>query len=1202
MQALTGYVHLERIDKCPLYTSYRAQHEESGKSVIIRRYRVSTLTSSEFAAAKQECETLILTKPRGLVELREIIEENEHLFTVHEDFEGPQLSDLLKDGPLPLQQALEIGTGIAEILGTLHNNKIIHNNLRPRSILYNPTTRSIRFSDFGILSPYSLLKQSLYASEMGGEVLPYISPEQSGRMNREVDYRTDFYSMGVTLYEMVTGTVPFSSKDPLEVVHAHIAKAPTAPSKQNPSLPQVVSDIILKLLSKPPEDRYQNAIGIFSDLQECSDQFGLNGNIAPFKLAQKDISNKFNISHLFLGREAEIESLISTVDRTSLGTSELAFVSGPPGIGKSALIRELQKKLSVKETIFLIGRCDQLQMESPYGPIIKAFQGLMKQIVSGDEKTLENWKSKLQDALGPNGKIIADIIPSIELIIGKQPEISELGPEEAHNRTNFTFRNFINVFAKKEHPLVLVFDDLQWADSASLNLLKLLGTDNDIGFLSLICTYRPQDGNPNHPLTGLPSDNSLDTVGTRNISLGPLDRETVNHIVSGLLSNNLEETAQLSDIIHKKTNGNPFFINEFLHTLFEGSLLYLDPKFGWGWDIEAIEKIQVTDNVSELLANNIIRLPEDIQNLLMACACIGEHFDLDTVSNILDQPSEETLRGLSYAVREEMIYLSEGMYRFRHSNVRAVAYAQLSGDDKAILHYRIGKHLQEHTLNEHLRDNAQDITYHLNQAISLLFSEDEKYQLADLNRMAGEKALASAAYESAQSQLTTGIGLLGSKGWQKRYQLALSLYTSASISAYLNSDHETMEQLSDETLKNVRSLLDKAKIYDIKIKILTAQNKPSEAIHTGVEALKLLGMRFSDKPLKSHILYQFLKVKLSLVGKSTEKLLYHKEMQDPYLLSMMRIITSLAVSAYLSNPGLFVLLSCKMVHLSLRHGNCYYSPISYGAYGIVLCTTGQIETGYEFSKLALKLQKRLNSTELEARTIFQSHIWLVHWKQHIRDTLNPLLFTYRKALETGDLEISALSLMVYGYHSLHSGVPLNTIEQELVAHIPSVSTLRQKVNLHLLNLYHQTILNLMGRSTEPTHLSGARFDESNTEIKLHAIAFCKLMLCYLFEDYPQALANGITAKKHIRSMTATAWLPVFHFYDSLTRLAMYQVASRAEKAKTTKIVSRNQKTLKKWMRHGPMNIEHRYIPRESRAWATAAPEYEIGALFIRRGH
>ncbi len=1185
---------------------YRGIFLKNQQPVILKLLKEDYPTPAELYRYQQEYEITCRLNLEETIKAYDLRTYQNTQVMLLEDFGGESLKNLLESRPFSLLEFLHIAIQITNALGKIHQNKVIHKDINPSNIVFNTQTGQLKIIDFGLSTLLSQENPTLKSPNVLEGTLAYISPEQTGRMNRLLDYRSDFYSLGVTFYELLTNQLPFESVDALELVHCHIAKQPIPPHEINPAIPLTVSELVIKLMAKTAEERYQSAWGIKEDLETCLTQY-INGAIQRFTLGCQDIAHQLQIPQKLYGREPQIDSLLTTFERTSLGQTELLLISGYAGIGKSALVQELYQVITEKGGYFIRGKFDQLHRDIPYQALAAAFQELVRQFLTETEAQLQQWREEIQDALGENGQIIIDVIPEVELIIGKQNSVPDLPPTESQNRFNLVFQNFIQVFCQKEHlltkaPVVLFLDDLQWADSATLQLLQLIMTHANTQYLLLIGAYRDNEVSATHPAILTLSEMKKQGVVVNHLSLSPLNLNQVNEFIADTLKTDCIHTHKLAEFVWEKTQGNPFFIKEFLKSLYTDKFLKFDTKAGaWTWDLEQIITRSITDNVIELMTEKIQRLSESAQKVLQLAACIGNQFDLKTLSIINETSQKETANELWDAIQAGLI-LPVGddykfiqtdcdaddfkiTYKFAHDRIQQAAYSLIPPEDKQAVHWQVGQLLLHNTPQQVLPQKIFDIVNQLNFGIEAIDVQLERDKLAQLNLIAGKKAKASAAWEPAWNYLRIGRDCLSADSWKSQYELTLALYVEAIQVASSQGNFEEIERLASIVLQQATSLLDKVKVYEAKIQAYTTQNQPLEAIKTALSVLKLLGIRFPKKPTKLNILLELARTKLSLVGKRIEDLIDLPVMTDPYKLAAMRILAGVVSAAHFATPELLPLLVLKQVNLSIKYGNTAASACAYATYGLILSgeIVGDIETGYQFGQLALLLLDKFNAKELKARTLLIVNYFIKHWKEHLRETLTPLREAYSIGLETGDLEYAAYAACVYSYHSYVMGKELATVEREMAMYSNALSQLGQETSYYYNQLNRQVVLNLMGRAEDKCRLIGESYDEvkmlplhqsANAQNLCRSLYFYKLVLCYLFQNYQQALENAKLAENYSDSAVGT--IPLYHFYNSLVHLAIYSEASKSEQKLILQKVKANQKKIKKWAQFAPMTHLHKF--------------------------
>ncbi|WP_193196615.1 ATP-binding sensor histidine kinase [Nostoc sp. MG11] len=1230
MSNCTGYQINSTLHEGIQTIIYQAQALKTQQRFILKLLKNEYPTLEAFTRLKNEYQIQQSLDHSNIVKAISLETFENRIGLLLEDFGGQSLAQLLQTEKLDLINYLNIAIQLTKALDYLHQHQILHKDIKPSNIIINSQTGVVKLTDFGIASRLNKENPQFTNPNCVEGTLAYMSPEQTGRMNRILDYRTDFYSLGVTLYEMVTEKPPFFSQDPLEIVYSHIAVQPINPQSLNPKIPNAISEIIMKLMAKTAEDRYQSATGLLADLELCLNQLETKGMITDFTPGRLDILSQLLIPQKLYGREKQVSELLATFERITFGASEMMLVSGYSGIGKSVLVNEINKPITRQQGYFIPGKFDQFKRNIPYTPLIQAFTYLIRYLLTENSEKIETWRNKISSALGINGKVIIDIIPELELIIGTQPEVVQIGATESQNRFNRVFKEFIQVFTQKEHPLVIFLDDLQWADSATLNLIQLLITDTDSRHLLFIGAYRDNEVSPTHPL--IQKIEEIQNAGTvvNNIVLQPLNLENVTQLIAETLqeipfienefSGNAHQSEsqafnnqviQLAELICNKTGGNPFFITQLLQVFYQEKLLKFNfSNAKWHWSLEEIQAIGITDkNVVELVASRVEKLPKFTQEVLKLAACVGDRFSLDVLSIINEKAPSATANDLYAALQAGLVLpLNEAYriplifnqeeaanlnfdtsrvgYKFLHDRVQQAAYSLIPEHHKKITHLKIGQLLLQNIPKEEIEANIFDIVNQLNVGIVNLIEQSEKTELARLNLIAGRKAKASTAYEAALKYLKTGIELLNIDAWQTEYNLTIGLYEGAAEVAYLNGNFEQMQQWSEVVLQHANILLDKVKVYEVQIVASIVQSKQLEAIQVALSILQLLGINFPEKPTSADIQQAMDEIVAQMRGKTIADLINLPLMTDPNKIAAMRILMGVLPAAFQTAPEMMPIIACEMVNLSLKYGNTAVSAYGYSLYGLILCgVQGEIDSGYEFGKLASSLVSQFNAEELKAKilTVVSAHV--MHWKEHIKETLSSAKIGYSSGLETGDLEYAGYCAYIYPYHSFWLGKELWVLEKELIAYCESLKKIKQQVALTWNQIYLQTVLNLKGSLKNVCCLIGEAYHEQsmlpihqqvNDLYTINHLFLNKLMLSYLFEEYFQAQENAAMAEKSLGGVTGLFVVPLFYFYDSLTQLAIYHTAKESEQQAILEKVEANQQKIELWATHAPMNHLHRF--------------------------
>ncbi|OUL32027.1 serine/threonine protein kinase [Nostoc sp. RF31YmG] len=1214
MIALPGVAFHDKIYESSASLVYRGVRVQDNLAIIVKILKQDYPSTQELIRYRQEYEITRSLDVKGAIRVYSQQEYQRTLVILLEDFGGESLEQWMHKCPeafypMPLCTFLQLAIDIADILGRIHTANVIHQDINPGNIVLNPDTGVVKIIDFGIATRFNH-KNPTFKSHYALEgTLPYLSPEQTGRMNRLLDYRTDFYSLGVTFYELLTGQLPFPTTDILELVHCHIAKQPALPHELNPTIPKPVSNIIMKLMAKNADDRYQSAWGIKADLEICANQLTEIDRIDSIQLGLLDVRDRFQIPQKLYGRDQEVAILLAALNRVAASETistpeqnsnsnfqvEMMLVSGYAGIGKSALVQELYKPITQKRGYFIWGKFDQFQRDIPYSALANALQKLLRQLLGESEEQIQQWRSRLVAALGSNGQIIIDVIPEVELIIGKQPPVPEVGATEAQNRFNRVFQSFLRVFSSQEQPLVIFLDDLQWIDSATLKLIELMLLDEQIQALFLIGAYRDNEVNSTHPLTLTLERLREQGAVIQEITLTPLTLEPLSQLIAETLHYNLETVGSLAELVLRKTEGNPFFVNEFLRMLYSEKLLIFDAKsLSWQWSIPKIQSQNITDNVVELMLMKLKKLPDDTQQILQLAACVGAEFNLDTLSIVCEKSPQLAFSDLFAAIQDGLIQpLSEldqnllvQEYKFLHDRVQQAAYALIDEAYKQVVHLQIGRSLLKKTLNEQLSERLFEIVDHLNHGIELVTEQSERHEIARLNLVAGQKAKAAIAYNVAKKYLATGRAWLAATSWQTDYNLTLELYSQTTEVEFLCGEFDLVESWAAIVLQEAKTVLDTVKVYEVKIQTCIAQVQLLAAIDTALKILQQLGIIFPHTPNQSDIRLELDRIASMCDEKAIADLIYLPQMTDPDKLAAMQILSSITVAAYIAAPNLMPLLVSKQVSLSIQYGNTLVSPFAYALYGLTLCgIVGNIESGYQFGQLALGLLSLPNTHSLRARTLFIVNISIIHWKKYVREISQPLLEAYQTGLETGDLEFAAYGAHCYCTQFYFTGKELIEVERDMATYSEAIRQIKQEVALTWTQIFHQTIVNLMGYSTNPCRLVGEFYDEENG-LPQHQAAndgtaiFCvylsRLFLYYLFSEYAQAVENSVKAKSYVIRVIATPTEPFYYLYDSLARLATYPESSTQVQSEILKEVAINQEKMKHWGHYAPMNYLHKY--------------------------
>ena len=1180
---LNNYTLTAKIGETSNSIVYKGVRNGSKGTVVVKALSTPQTSAAQAARLKHEYDIIRGIHIDGIIKTIDFIDQDGMLALVLEDFGGVSLKQLIPEG-FSLDRFLKLAIRLAEILGKLHQANISHRDIKPHNILLNPENDIVKITDFGIAAETLPIDQEISNPIVMEGTLPYIAPEQTGRMNCAVDYRADLYSLGITFYEMLTGQAPFRSKSAVEIIHAHIARIPDAPHQIKPDIPVPVSDIVMKLLSKSAEDRYQNGFGLVADLRECLKQFQMTGRIKPFQLGGQDVSPRFIIPQTLVGREKERYILLEAYERISHGRMEVLLITGEEGIGKSSLVHEMSKPLIGKRGYFIAGKFDQFRRAVPYSAIIQAFQGFVLQLLTQNNEQLQVLKEKLLSALGPNGKIITDAIAEIELIIGKQPDVPDLAPEETRNRFNMCFRNFVRVFAEKNNPLVMFMDDLQWADQASLHLLQMLSSDRDLRHVLFIGAFRDTELPPDSPL--ILARDAIRAAGTdiNTIRLTALRPDAINTLIESLLQCPPDASSSLAQVIYDKTKGNPFFVNQFLKMLYEQHYISFDPTSGWTWDLQKIRLLQVTENVVQFMSDKLYHLPSDQLEIIKICACIGNRFDIETLAFLSRRPLNDILSIVDALMNDGLITSTGDIYRFQHNRIQEAAYLLLKSDDRAQIHYEIGNRELHATGPEQMPGRIFYICDHLNLAHRLLATPMERSRLAELNLKAGIKAKESTAYGAAANYFEMGIDLVGRDCWQNAYDLAYPLYAEQMECQYLTRNFDEAERLFKIIITHAATKLDKAKAFNMMIKLYTAIRPPQEAVELGLTALKIFGLDLNLNMGMGPVLIELIKARYHLKKIGIENVSGLPCMQDKDILAAGELMLNVGYPAYYMNKNLVAFISMRAANDCLQHGLAPYTSIAFIVMAnIIQISLGNYELAYRLSEMALKINDIMDNRKLKGAVLHNFAYFIQHWKKHIRHDLELYLAVYELSINTGDFIFVGHSINASAEIRLMLDHRLDDIHDELKKHQEFITLSKNPVISREYRQILQFIQALKGQTPVRYELSGNGLDHSEylkqTRAEGNDFGLClalyhKMVLLFLYRKHEEALQAAQELDEHSAVFLGTIMIANHYFYYSLILIALLKEGGAHPQRKYKSIIRRNLRMFKKWADLCPENFKH----------------------------
>lgn len=1126
------------------------------------------------------------------------LDVNHHTALVLKYVEGFTLKAYLKEYRPILSERLSIAIGLCQLLDEVHQQGLLHGNFCSENLLIHPAELSATLIDFKLAAR---VPKPVQEAELPSSLsLPYLSPEQSGKVCGAADERADLYSLGVVLYELFGEALPFTGNSPQELIHAHLAVDPAPLQKLQPHLPAVIAQLVHKLLAKSPELRYQSASGVQIDLKQCLELLEKRGEVPLFALAKSDKAAHLRFPEVLFGRKKEVKEAQKVWSRAVEGSAEQLWISGPAGIGKTSLAEQIQSWTRLDNAYAGKGKFDLFSANKPYDGLVQAIHELIDVWLTKDEELVLYWRDRIQDAVGTEGKLLTSLIPRLKLLIGNQPPVALLEGPEAQHRFHYVLRIFLKALACQEHPLLLQLDDLQWADTTTLGFLQEMLNDPDFTYFLFVGISREKEAQANPHFVSLQVSSRTAVWPKADLPLSILSLQETNLFLAKTLEQEATATKPLAKVLFAKTKGNPLFLTQFLRSVFQEGLLRKESnKEGgalaagkWHWQLDKIEQLPQTDNVLNLIISRFRQLDPETQMVLQAAACIGSNFDRNILLELSGHSVQHPLSALSKAIQEGYFakvdrsdeYQQIPSYRFLHDRLLQAVLSTIDQKTRTALHLRLGRITKVRLASQEDQEGLFDVIAHFKLAQELL-EEEERLLIAQLNLQAGKKAMASAGYRVALTYLEDGIGLLGPDRWQQHYAFTLALYTKAANAAYLSGAFEKMDAYIQQVLEHGRQELDKARVIDTRIQAQIARNQGAAAVDTALETLRQLGINLPRNPSKAAILASLLKTELMLRRKGLHRLASMQVMTDPKTLAIMQIMGSVGAAVSRSAPTLFPLFICKLVQLSLKKGNAQASIPAYSGYGILQTALfNKVQTGYSYGQLAVDLLHNFKADAAAAKTYIIIAAFLDFWVNHLRNSVDIAKKVYELGLKNGDHEFAASGLMVQCIHGFYIGEPLPQLADKIEAHCQSIRQLKQELLYQQTRMFHQTILNLMQEGTLSLSLQGEGFDEAevlteefkqSSKAGVYYLHLNKLILAYLAGEYKQAQEHSRHLADKDEHVMGTAVLPQFVFYDGLLQASLYASLPANQQKKALVRLEKAHGSLKKWSRHAPMNFKHK---------------------------
>jgi PAS domain S-box-containing protein len=1085
-----------------------------------------------------------------------------------------------------LTRLLPIAIGLAAALSQVHRRGFIHKDVKPANALVDDAGH-VWHTGFGIASRLPRERQAPAPPEIVVGTLAYMSPEQTGRMNRSIDARSDLYSLGVTLYQMLTGVLPFSAADPLEWVHCHIARQPIAPADRS-AIPEPLSAIIMKLLAKNAEDRYQTAAGLEADLRRCLAEWQSHGRIDPFSLGTDDWSERLLIPEKLYGREGEVEALLTAFDGVvAQGTAELVLVSGYSGVGKSSVVNELHKVLVPPRGLFASGKFDQYKRDVPYATLAEAFQMLVREILVKSEAEVDQWRHALMDALGPNGQLMVNLIPEVEFIIGKQPPVAELPSQEARGRFQLVFRRFLGAFARPEHPLALFLDDLQWLDTATLELLERLATDPEVRHVLLIGAYRDNEVNSSHPLTRTLTAIREAGTKTREIVLAPLGLGDVERLVADALHCTRSSAATLALLVHEKTGGNPFFAIQFVTSLVEEGLLrFVRDASGWTWDMDRIRAKGYSDNVADLMVTKLRRLSDTTQAVLQKLSCLGNVAEIATLSMVFGQSEESIHTGFLDAARTGLILRLEGSYAFLHDRVREAAYSLIPQELRAEAHLRIGMLMASHISPDELEEEIFEIVNQLNRGAHLVTSIADLERVAELNQIAGRRAKISTAYASALKYLRAGRGLLTDETWDHNYSLIFSIEHLLAECELLTADMAAAESRLSMLAERAKTTHHIALVTCLRLTLYTALGRSDRAVDVFIEFETAQGKVWSPHPTDDEVLREYDQIWSSLGARQIEELVDLPVITNPDVLDVLDVFMEVVTPALFTDQKFLVFVICRMVNLGLEYGNCDSTCFAYVWLAVLAGSHfGNYQAGLRFARLGHDLVENRGWHRYEARIYLSVGHLVMPWTQHVKAGRELMRRAFDAANRNGDLTYTAYSSNNLITNLLATGDSLSEVQLEAESGLELASKIPFGIVIAVITAQLALVRTLRGLTTKVGSFSDGLFDELEFERQLSANPVLALPECWYWVrklqarffggDYAAAIRASLNAKRLLWTSPSFFEVAEYHFYSALSLAAAFHSATEDSGEEEIAALADHHRQLGIWAENCPENFENR---------------------------
>ncbi len=1199
-----------RIDGLILRTARAALYRGRGQhdlAVIIKTPAQDVPTTRELARYQWAYDQALEADPHAVVRHIGLVRFGPSVALVTEDSGGIPLSNLLVPGGLPLARLLDVTLALATAVGRLHLSGIVHKDIKPANIIVRPDGSDPRLADLEISTNLRREIVAAVALDRIEGTLAYMSPEQCGRLSSPVDNRSDLYSLGVTLFELATGRLPFQHKAPAELAHAHVARPPPTLREVRPELPPILSDIVSRLLAKNPDDRYASAQGLAHDLARCISDLHRTGTVGAFAIGQADTAATLRVPDRLYGREADRDRLLAAFEGARQGQRALVMVSGVSGIGKTALVNDAQRSITLTEGRLCAGKFDQFRTDLPYVGILQALANLLRQELAEPEVQLASRRAALQNALGVHGRLLTDVLPDLLAIIGPQPEVDSVPPRDAERRLHLLVGRFLAVFAVPERPLVMFLDDLQWVDPPSLQLLEALAGDPGLDHLVIIAGYRSNEVGSGHPLRGTLAVLRTAAGVTVDIALDPLRPGDVERLLADTLHAEPSDVQSLGAHVHTVAGGNPFAVREFLRALrVRGFFKYDEERGAWTWNLERVRDYALPDNVAALIADRLVALSPQCLDLLDTAACVGGEFDLHTLASVHSMsPSAAAVR-LAAAVRNGIIVpldthykefesldgwdmpegalgqLGTARYRFQHDQVRLTVHDRLDGPSRAQRHLHIGRLLLQNLASGELEHRVVEVFSHVVFGIDLVLDSAERSRLSRVGLAAGRSAQRALAFESARRLLLAAQQLLAPSAWSDDYDTAMGIHIALAECAHALMLVDEFETVSELVIRNARTVIDAAQAHRLRIRLRNVQNRYAEAVDIGVEVAASLGVALPRKPRTAHVMWEAAHTLLAQRRRHPIEFENLPAATDPKIQAAMLLLSNTAAAAYFGEPNLMPLIAMTGTRLSFKYGMTPQSPYNFSVWALALCgVLGRIEDGYRFGALALAVARRYGGGE-ESRTRFSVDTFVKHWKEPLPDVARLLYADWAYNRDSGDEEYATYCAGVMLYTHFLAGGSLDL--QERFGDATRYLVECGQTHVKYCFLAWVQLFAALREPELPAELDGEWFqytrqlpeferDDNGVQIAISSLAAG--ILDHLAGRFDRAEERFALAASREANIVAQVIVPGLAFFRALN--AYRRVAAGSAAKGELRMARRLRRRLERWALHAPFNLDHRVL-------------------------